>query len=102
MKNSMRVVIIAKSLIIDAQSSALNVKVIVKRSMVTMAITTPVLIATKRIIYSHLQLEDHRYKSCMREKSECIKLESHVSLKVAKPHVQGRGERITTSKNAKA
>jgi hypothetical protein len=103
MKNSIRVVIIAiLPPLIDAQSSAPNVKVTVKRSMVTMAITTPILIATKKIVYSHQQLEVHRYRSCMRAKSEYIKLERHVSLKVAKPHVQGRGERITTSKNAKA
>ena len=102
MKNSMKVVIIAKSPLIDAQSSAPNVKVTVKRSMVTMAITTLILIATKRIAYSHRQLEVHRYRSCMREKSEYIKLERHVSPKVAKPRVQERGERISTSKNAKA
>ena len=92
----MMVVIIAKSPLIDAQSSAPNVKVIVKRSMVTMAITTLILIGTKRIVYLHQQLEAHRYRSCMRAKSEYIKLESHVSPKVAKPHVQGRGEHITT------
>lgn len=102
MKNSIWVIIIAKSPLIDAQSSAPNVKVTVKRSMVTMAITTPILIATKRIVYSHRQLEAHRYLSCMRAKGEYIKLERHVSPKVAKPHVQGRGERISTSKNAKA
>jgi hypothetical protein len=102
MRNIIFVIIIAKLPLIDAQSSAPNVKVIVKRSMVTMAITTLILIVTKRIVYLHQQLEAHRYRSCMRAKSEYIKLESHVSQKVAKHHVQGRGERITTSKNAKA
>jgi hypothetical protein len=102
MRNIIFVIMIAKLPLIDAQSSAPNVKVTVKRSMVTLAITTPILIATKRIVYSYRQLEAHRYRSSMRDKCEYIKLERHVSLKAAKLHVQGRGERITTSKNAKA
>jgi hypothetical protein len=102
MKNNMMVITIAKSQLIDAQCSAPNVKATVRRSMVTTVITIPTLIVTKRIVYSHLRLETHRYRLCTRAKSEYIKLERHVSPKVAKPHVQGRVELITTSKNARA
>lgn len=102
MKNNMMVITIAKSLLIDAQSSVPNVKATVRRSMVTLVITIPILIVIKRIVFSHQLPEALRYRLCMREKSECIKLERHVSPKVAKPHVQGRAERIITSKNARA
>ena len=93
---------IAKSLLIDAQSSVPNVKATVRRSMVTLVITIPTLIVIKRIVFSHRLLEAHRYRLCMRANNEHIKLERHVSPKVAKPHVQGRVELITTSKNARA
>ena len=102
MKKNMMVITIAKSLLIDAQSSVPNVKATVRRSMVTLVITIPTLIVIKKIIFSHQLQEALRYRLCMRAKSECIKLEIHASPKVAKPHVQGRAERIITSKNARA
>jgi hypothetical protein len=102
MKKNMMVIMIVKSLITDAESSVLIVKATVRRSMVTLVITIPTLIVIKRIVFSHRLLEALRYRLCMRANNEHIKLERHVSPKIAKPHVQGRAERIITSKNARA
>jgi hypothetical protein len=52
---------IAKSLLTDAESNVLNVKATVKGNLVTLAVTTLILIVTKRIMYSYRQLKAQRY-----------------------------------------
>jgi len=96
-----KTIIVKSSTVIDAESSALNVKATVKRNLVTMAITTLMRIATKRIMCSYRQLKVQRYQLCMKGKCECIMLVRRVSQKIALSHVQGRVERITTLKNVK-
>ena len=103
MKKNMKVITIAKSLLIDAQISVPNVKATVRRTMVTMIIITPKVIVTKRIVFSHRLLEANWYHLLVSmAKCDRIMLVRHASQKVAKPHVQGRAERIITSKNARA
>jgi hypothetical protein len=96
-----KTIIVKSSKDIDAESSALNVKATVKRILVTLAITTQMLIVTKRIMYSYRQLKVQRYQLCMKGKCECIMLVRRVSQKTALSHVQGRVERIITLKNVK-
>ena len=96
-----KTIIVKSSTVIDAESSALNVKATVKRILVTLAITTLMLIVTKKIIYSYRQLKLQRYQLCMKGKCECIMLVRRVSQKTALSHVQGRVERIITLKNVK-